>query len=216
MIFGDDIITALVAIQMGGGGGVEASIIPLTVTENGTYTAADYGCDGFDPVNVQVPDRYDEGYTQGYTDGYNEGYDNGHTDGYDNGYNEGTNAAFVYGGIESGGAVNGKDSNVSVVYTEYPFKGNGEGYIYTTMDGREIAFACGAVWEFYVDGVLYDKEPLIYTYNETQFEVFNWYIRNYPGAKEGALYVSHKNSSGTFMNHYEGSWDILYNFVPTK
>lgn len=89
MIFGDDIITALVAIQMSGGG-TSAVVKPLTVTENGTYTASDYGCDGFDPVNVQVPDRYDEGYADGYNEGhevgYTEGYDVGHSDGYNEGY----------------------------------------------------------------------------------------------------------------------------------
>lgn len=54
-----------------------ANIIPLTVTANGTYHAADYGCDGFDPVNVNVPDRYDEGYQDGYQKGYEDGQENG-------------------------------------------------------------------------------------------------------------------------------------------
>lgn len=31
---------------------VKPNIQPLTVTENGTYYASDYGCTGFDPVNV--------------------------------------------------------------------------------------------------------------------------------------------------------------------
>ena len=39
-------------IMMSGGG---ANIQPLTVTKNGTYNAADYGCDGFEPVVVNVP-----------------------------------------------------------------------------------------------------------------------------------------------------------------
>ena len=77
-------------LGLGDGGGTSAVITPLTVTENGTYTAADYGCDGFDPVNVQVPDRYDEGYADGYNEGhevgYTEGYDAGHSDGYNDGY----------------------------------------------------------------------------------------------------------------------------------
>lgn len=56
--------------------GADSVVInPLSVTENGTYHAADYGCKGFDPVNVNVPDRYDDGYADGYTDGYNGGYD---------------------------------------------------------------------------------------------------------------------------------------------
>ena len=39
-------------IMMSGGG---ANIQPLTVTENKEYNAADYGCDGFNPVLVNVP-----------------------------------------------------------------------------------------------------------------------------------------------------------------
>ena len=39
-------------IMMSGGG---ANVQPLTVTQNGTYNAADYGCDGFQPVLVNVP-----------------------------------------------------------------------------------------------------------------------------------------------------------------
>lgn len=39
-----------------------ANIIPLTVIEPGTYNAADYGCDGFDPVNVS--DMYKKLYEQ--------------------------------------------------------------------------------------------------------------------------------------------------------
>lgn len=36
------------------------SIKSLTVSANGTYIAADYGCDGFDPVNVNVKSIYEE------------------------------------------------------------------------------------------------------------------------------------------------------------
>ena len=54
-------------IMISGGG---ANIQPLSVTENKKYNAADYGCDGFNPVDVNVPDRYDEGYKDGYKDGY--------------------------------------------------------------------------------------------------------------------------------------------------
>ena len=50
-------------------GGSPAVIKPLTVTVNGTYTAP-AGVDGYSPVYVSVPDRYDEGYQQGYNDGY--------------------------------------------------------------------------------------------------------------------------------------------------
>ena len=51
-------------------------IKPLTVTENGLYTAPN-GVDGYSPVSVGVPDRYDEGYQKGYDDGYNDGYKDG-------------------------------------------------------------------------------------------------------------------------------------------
>ena len=61
-------------IMISGGG---ANIQPLSVTENKKYNAADYGCDGFNPVDVNVPDRYDEGYKDGYKDGYDDGYADG-------------------------------------------------------------------------------------------------------------------------------------------
>lgn len=41
----------LLGLEEGGG----ANIQPLTVTENKEYNAADYGCDGFQPVLVNVP-----------------------------------------------------------------------------------------------------------------------------------------------------------------
>lgn len=45
-------------------GGSPAVIQPITITENGPYEAP-VGTDGYNPVNVAVPDRYDEGYTDG-------------------------------------------------------------------------------------------------------------------------------------------------------
>ena len=48
-------------IMMSSGG---ANIQSLTVTQNGRYDAP-AGVDGFAPVDVNVPDRYDEGYTDG-------------------------------------------------------------------------------------------------------------------------------------------------------
>ena len=48
--------------------GSPAAIQPLTVTQNGRYEAPE-GVDGFNPVIVNVPDRYDKGYEQGYSDG---------------------------------------------------------------------------------------------------------------------------------------------------
>lgn len=55
-------------------------IRPLSVTANGTYTVPE-GVDGYSPVNVGIPDRYQEGYDKGKTDGEKEGYDNGYADG---------------------------------------------------------------------------------------------------------------------------------------
>ena len=45
-------------------GGKSAVIEPLMVTVNGKYEAPE-GTDGYNPVNVSVPDRYDEGYADG-------------------------------------------------------------------------------------------------------------------------------------------------------
>ena len=52
---------------------VKAKIQSKTITANGTYTAAADGLDGFDPVIVNVADRYDEGYDEGYQDGVQHG-----------------------------------------------------------------------------------------------------------------------------------------------
>lgn len=48
-------------IMMSGG---SANIQPLTVTQNGSYEAPE-GVDGYNPVDVKVPDRYNEGYSDG-------------------------------------------------------------------------------------------------------------------------------------------------------
>lgn len=53
-----------------------AVIQPLTVSEPGVYNASDYGCDGFDPVNVS--DKYKNLYEQAL--GLGESIDTGITD----------------------------------------------------------------------------------------------------------------------------------------
>ena len=53
-------------------GGSPAIIQSLTVTQNGRYDAP-AGVDGYNPVDVNVPDRYDEGYKDGYDEGYVDG-----------------------------------------------------------------------------------------------------------------------------------------------
>ena len=46
----NEIITAIGGISPGGG-----TLVPITITANGVYTAQDYGADGFEPVTVNVP-----------------------------------------------------------------------------------------------------------------------------------------------------------------
>ena len=52
--------------------GSSPNIKPLVITENGKYIAP-MGIDGYNPVEVKVDDRYDEGFKAGYTDGDNDG-----------------------------------------------------------------------------------------------------------------------------------------------
>ena len=74
---------------LGLGEGSTAPVIqPLYVTQNGEYSSPD-GTDGYDPVYVNVPDRYDEGYNDGYKDGYDDGYNEGYDEGYNDGYDDG-------------------------------------------------------------------------------------------------------------------------------
>lgn len=54
----------------------KAVIKSITITQNGRYVVPE-GVDGYNPVDVNVPDRYDEGYK----DGSKDGYDKGHADG---------------------------------------------------------------------------------------------------------------------------------------
>ena len=59
-----DLFAASAAIMMSGKG-KKPVIQSLTVTENGKYDVPN-GIDGYGPVIVNVPDRYDEGYKDGY------------------------------------------------------------------------------------------------------------------------------------------------------
>lgn len=52
-------------------------IQPLEVTKNGEYTVPE-GVDGFSPVKVETPDRYEEGMKDGYSHGYEIGYPEGY------------------------------------------------------------------------------------------------------------------------------------------
>lgn len=68
----------------------EPVIQSLSVSENGTYTVPE-GVDGYNPVNVSVPDRYQDGYN----DGYDDGKADGEKDGYDSGYADGVNSVVI-------------------------------------------------------------------------------------------------------------------------
>lgn len=46
----DELILAIGQVQPGGG-----TLVPITITSNGTYRAQDYQADGFEPVIVNVP-----------------------------------------------------------------------------------------------------------------------------------------------------------------
>ncbi len=63
--------------------------LDIQITENGTYNPSDYGANCIGTVQVEVPDRYQEGYDTGLSEGsanadvrYQEGYDMGHSEGY--------------------------------------------------------------------------------------------------------------------------------------
>lgn len=62
----NDIVSSLIAVQMGGTGGKAKA---KTITKNGVYAITDEekseGYVGYSPVNVNVPDRYDEGFADG-------------------------------------------------------------------------------------------------------------------------------------------------------
>lgn len=57
---------------------IEPVIEPLEITENGEYNVPE-GVHGFNPVNVAVPERYEEGFKDGYSHGYEIGYPEGYS-----------------------------------------------------------------------------------------------------------------------------------------
>ena len=55
----------LLGLEDGGG----ANIQPLTITQYGDYEIkAPEGVDGYNPIHVNLKDRYDEGHQEGYDD----------------------------------------------------------------------------------------------------------------------------------------------------
>ena len=78
---------------------VKAKIQSKTITKNGTYYASDDGLDGFDPVNVNVPDNYDEGYKDGYDDGYLDGFESAMA--YNSGESDLSKKFYIYIGVQT-------------------------------------------------------------------------------------------------------------------
>ena len=78
---------------------VKAKIQSKTITKNGTYYAADDGLDGFDPVNVNVPDKYGEGYKDGYDDGYLDGFESAMA--YTSGEPDLSKTFYIYIGVQT-------------------------------------------------------------------------------------------------------------------
>lgn len=54
-----------VVVSVSGGGGSPATLVPKTITENGTYNPSDDQADGYSSVTVSVPTS-SGGYTHGY------------------------------------------------------------------------------------------------------------------------------------------------------
>ena len=77
--------------EAGGGNAKEEQEKSLDVTENGNYDILPDSGKVLSKatVNVNVPERYNEGYSAGKEDGYNEGYPIGKVEGYNEGYQKG-------------------------------------------------------------------------------------------------------------------------------
>lgn len=67
-----------------GGNASPEHLDEIAITENGTYVPEE-GHSGWNKIDVNVPDKYDEGYDEGYNagevDGFNTGYGSGYTEG---------------------------------------------------------------------------------------------------------------------------------------
>ena len=113
-----------------------ANIIPLTVIEPGTYNAADYGCDGFDPVNVS--DMYKKLYEQAVGNSEDVIDDNGNeipnavtSDDVDELNEYMTHIEFsLYGGSVTSQGLDGDTSfKFEMVVTKYIFSGGEIRYV---------------------------------------------------------------------------------------
>lgn len=102
----------------------------LTVTANGTYTAPD-GTDGYSPVNVKVPDKYDKGYS----DGFSKAMDiiSGHAPDEDV---EGGGGTYSF----EGGAVPGLNENQVGQIAKSLVAATGTAYITDTVHGKTIKY----------------------------------------------------------------------------
>lgn len=127
---------------------INPNIEPLTVTENGEYKAPE-NIHGYNPVNVNVPNRYDEGYTEGYNKGNTDGYQQGNLDGYNSGYENGYQASqdsitLQEKNVTKNGTVTADEgyTGLSKVNVEVPERYN-EGYTEGKQDGYNEGYKDG-------------------------------------------------------------------------
>ena len=206
-------------IMMSGGG--EPVIQPLSVTENGTYTVPE-GVDGYNPVNVNVPDRYDDGYRDGYQDGYNHGcddtrneiennpddpthkkiYDEGYADGAQSGgctLPTGTTADDAIGFIGDSGTITDTKTGVSIVIEQYPYTGE----IYTgTACGFDIY--CGTIVKIMRNGVLLQYEPIVYTWRESNYKFNSFRLGDISSAENNKrlFYINYSSSNSMCLINF--------------
>ena len=102
----------------------------LTVTANGTYTAPE-GVDGYNPVYVKVPDKYDKGYS----DGFSKAMDiiSGHAPDEDV---EGGGGTYSF----EGGAVPGLNENQVGQIAKSLVAATGTAYITDTVHGKTVKY----------------------------------------------------------------------------
>lgn len=127
---------------------INPNIEPLIVTENGEYKAPE-NIHGYNPVNVNVPNRYDEGYTEGYNKGNTDGYQQGNLDGYNSGYENGYQASqdsitLQEKTVTKNGTVTADEgyTGLSKVNVEVPERYN-EGYTEGKQDGYNEGYKDG-------------------------------------------------------------------------
>ena len=173
-------------IMMSGGDSADPVIQPLTVTENGEYKVP-AGVDGFNPVSVKVPDRYDEGYQDGYKDGYQKGcedtrneietnsddpthekiYGDGYADGLTDGgctFPTGTTFDDALSFMGDAGTISDTTTGVSIKITQYPCTGQ----LYEGI--LSYGFYCGTKIDIIQNGKVVDGHFHHYTWANWDYE----------------------------------------------